>query len=367
MTDKRIEKLNAVKKDANEYHSRSHVKSATFEKIMLSNTRYLSKGVHGKVFKSSLVSDNNIIIAHKHSLLSKIPNVTAMIKNPFSRRALGNEVMIEFAAGLLLNQLVLQNVSPHFMILYDVEITKKDLVLYFEYINGGTIEQWAKTKRPASQWFNAMFQIMAALYVMMQYFNMSHTDLHANNVMFNKVKPGGYWKYIIDGNEYIVPNLGYVFYIIDYGRVWIPGKMQIGWYHRQFDKAAIARATRDVYNVSYVFDIALKYLPTHHATKLATALNEINSGFKIESLSVYILEIFGGYMLNKPSECSNYPWFCYAIDSRANAEACFDKKHIPTNCDEIIVLDKTRLLDTYNSDKTLDTSTLHEALVQMVL
>ncbi len=61
---------------------------------------------------------------------------------------------------------------------------------------------------------------------MRKYFNMYHNDLHYGNVLFRKIKPGGYIKYIIEGQPIIVPNIGYIMILWDFGRSFIPGKIE---------------------------------------------------------------------------------------------------------------------------------------------
>jgi hypothetical protein len=51
------------------------------------------------------------------------------------------------------------------------------------------------------------------------------------NVLFFKVKPGGFWKYTINGQDYYVPNCGYLFIVYDFGFAYIPNKMETTlWY-----------------------------------------------------------------------------------------------------------------------------------------
>ena len=75
-------------------------------------------------------------------------------------------------------------------------------------------------------WYNAYFQIVYALYVLNLYFDMTHFDLWCNNILVKKVQPGGYWKYIINGDNYYVKNKGYMFYLIDFGHAYIPKKLE---------------------------------------------------------------------------------------------------------------------------------------------
>jgi hypothetical protein len=104
--------------------------------------------------------------------------------------------------------------------------------IYSEYGNCQDFDQWATLKHSNQIWFNALFQIMVALMSLKRYFNMLHVDFHTKNIIVQKIKPGGYWEYKIDGLKYNVPNLGFVFLITDFGFSWIPDKLTIPWLYK---------------------------------------------------------------------------------------------------------------------------------------
>jgi len=73
---------------------------------------------------------------------------------------------------------------------------------------------------------NCIFQVSAGLYALEKYYGMSHNDLHYGNVLVHEIAPGGFWHYKIDGKNYYVPNLGYLFVLWDLGMAHIPGKIK---------------------------------------------------------------------------------------------------------------------------------------------
>lgn len=73
-------------------------------------------------------------------------------------------------------------------------------------------------KRTTPEWFNAFFQIFSALYVIQTKMNMFHNDLHWGNILVSVSNDkSGYWKYIINGITYYIPNCGFVFKLWDFG------------------------------------------------------------------------------------------------------------------------------------------------------
>ena len=83
----------------------------------------------------------------------------------------------------------------------------------------GTLQDWSKIKKYKSvEWDNMIFQIMAGLATLQSnQLQIQHYDIKTINILYHKTIPGGYWKYIIDGKTYHVPNLGFVAIIADYG------------------------------------------------------------------------------------------------------------------------------------------------------
>lgn len=67
------------------------------------------------------------------------------------------------------------------------------------------------------EWLSALFQIIIILYTYQKCFNMTHNDLHTNNIMYNKTEKQ-YLYYCVDGVHYKVPTFGRLYKIIDFGR-----------------------------------------------------------------------------------------------------------------------------------------------------
>lgn len=82
-----------------------------------------------------------------------------------------------------------------------------------------TLYNLTKSKQNLSErfWYSAWFQLCAGL-ITLHRNGIQHTDLHLNNVFYRKIRPGGYWKYVVGQKKYYVPNMGYIFAIADYGR-----------------------------------------------------------------------------------------------------------------------------------------------------
>ncbi|KAJ3223125.1 hypothetical protein HDU81_009385 [Chytriomyces hyalinus] len=114
---------------------------------------------------------------------------------------------------------------------------------------------------------SCMFQVAAALFALERYFQARHNDLHYGNVLVHKVKPGGYWKYVINEKAYFVPNCGYMFVLWDFGLAHIPGK--IGRLARGADTTQMT----DIARIAYIIDDML--YRNLHLTQLGGQMNDI--------------------------------------------------------------------------------------------
>lgn len=202
---------------------------------------FIAKGVEGEVYKSSF--SNGFTFVLKVMNLNKIQNSKDICKvflnqSPYdvykeflSIKSFKNPSLIELISQTLTNQLVLQNICPHFSMNYYWEFENKTLFTCNEYANYEDFHSWAQKKHSNEIWFNALFQIMVGLIAIKTYFNMTHTDFHTKNILVQQVTPGGYWTYTIDNFKYYVPNLGFIFLIHDFGFAWIPNTMYIKWHY----------------------------------------------------------------------------------------------------------------------------------------
>lgn len=159
------------------------------------------------------------------------------IDDPLNSKALKFGNYKELMSAKLINKLLLNQISPNFIFHYkSVYIERSGIcnedfpyksIHYNELIPRAiTYAEWVEDIHSLKEWYNAYFQIVCGLYVLQKYFNLTHLDLHSGNILVEKVPKGGYWQYIIEDNIYNVPNLGYIFYINDFGQAYMPKNMK---------------------------------------------------------------------------------------------------------------------------------------------
>jgi len=93
---------------------------------------------------------------------------------------------------------------------------KSYLVTFNEFANGDLKSFLYSKDLSAEIWINAIEQIFMSIAIYHS-FGMKHADTHYGNFLYHKIPAGGWFKYVINGNEYYVPNLGYYWIIWDFG------------------------------------------------------------------------------------------------------------------------------------------------------
>jgi len=198
-----------------------------------------SASVYGEAFSAvHKVEKTAIRISVK-----KVPITKAELKSPFSKRFLlrDNSVWGEVVAYIFCTVLVLAETTQSLPIFYryytckgcsfvnrNISVAKQPCLLIVNELADMDLSHFLKKEShliKSDLILNCIFQIAQALYTLQYHLGMTHNDLHYGNVLVHKVKPGGYWEYLIDGKRYYLPNLGYVFVVWDFGKASIPRKL----------------------------------------------------------------------------------------------------------------------------------------------
>jgi hypothetical protein len=215
-----------------------------------------SPSINGEVWQSCTFwncDNNKCSCTNKHTVaLKKIPLTPEAVEHLEDYyyddvEAMKFDVFAEIMCMHLCKVLVENNVCPNLPVFFkyyfceDCKFSNPSLVKYFkhakmdqvvcallltEYASLGDLKNWLKEKRSVEEWFNMFFQVFVGLYALQKYFDLTHNDLHWGNVLVHKIKPGGYFKYTIDGTDYYLPNIGLLFVLWDFGYAHIPNKLE---------------------------------------------------------------------------------------------------------------------------------------------
>lgn len=90
-------------------------------------------------------------------------------------------------------------------------------VIALEKCNGTLDSLMMKDELEAAEWESAIIQILMILSTFQEKFNLTHNDLHSNNIMYTNTDIE-YLYYKLKGIYYKVPTFGRIYKIIDFGR-----------------------------------------------------------------------------------------------------------------------------------------------------
>lgn len=166
------------------------------------------------------------------------------IKTPESYEALNTSLVFSELFFLkITNLLVFKNICPHLPLVYDTyfcenkctfenkqaiahDPTIKDCILVVNELAVGDLHMLLTKIQPSIEHLKiCFFQIYMGIYCIQKYFNLRHDDLHWGNVLFHKTNKKGYIRYIVKGHEIVIPNIGYLMVLWDFGLSYIPGKI----------------------------------------------------------------------------------------------------------------------------------------------
>ena len=208
------------------------------DKIEYYKDRKLGQGAQGTVSLFVKKNGQNEFIVIKKSYLKK--KESKFLNKVADPKALKIEFFIEIEASTLINQLVVQDICPNFVLNYSWSSKEREGIcwenypysvnLYNEYLNGVmTFGDWVTKSRTEYEWYNIYFQIITALYALQKYFKMIHLDFHSENVLILPTKKGGFWKYTLNSKDYYLPNLGFMVLLNDFGHAYISKKLISGY------------------------------------------------------------------------------------------------------------------------------------------
>ena len=91
------------------------------------------------------------------------------------------------------------------------------IITVIEMASGDLQNYFKSSSATDKEIYSALFQIMAGLHAIQMNGQIMNNDIKAKNILYYNVKPGGYWKYKLNGKNFYVPNYGKMFVLNDFG------------------------------------------------------------------------------------------------------------------------------------------------------
>jgi len=207
------------------------------------------------ILKNKIGSDSVYGIVYLSSFRDKLKK---LYKFATKITYLSNEIKNEILLLKKVNKLTINNICPHFPIIYGIlncddfmnfynsynnfnnsnskidnnyisnlnlypEFIKKNynkhLISIFNELANGDLKSFLLIYYHNNiNFFNALAQIYISIMFFQFYTNYSHNDTHWGNFLYHKIKPGGYFHYKIYDKDYYIENIGFLWVIWDFGK-----------------------------------------------------------------------------------------------------------------------------------------------------
>jgi len=181
-----------------------------------------SSSVWGLAFLSHYIKDNSnqLIFATKIVDSSKSNNILEYnILKYLTLLNVKNQVCPHFP--LCYGALRCDDISQR-LIAKKIDLDKlknKKLIFIFSELADNNLKNLLKHNYNQKILFNAIAQIMISIMFFNNYTKSFHRDGHSGNFLYHQIKPGGYFHYHINGVDYYIENLGYLWVIWDFGLI----------------------------------------------------------------------------------------------------------------------------------------------------
>lgn len=207
------------------------------------NLRIVGRGTFGTVYVGKVKLDGgastmdalNQVLPKAANLEVEIAIKEARISAAESRAAKKMRFPVEYLFNKLINDILTSGYCPSFAYSYCILFCDHCEVVKFVQQKGRPVQKKALTTCSVTmvekadgdlggldnqcKQLTALFQILAAVHCIHILYGIHHRDIKIENVLIQKIpyRTNQYWRYIVDGLEYFVPNMGFVAILNDFG------------------------------------------------------------------------------------------------------------------------------------------------------
>jgi hypothetical protein len=160
------------------------------------NAKEIGKGLQGHVFIVENEECGTIVIKHYNNSNAFFKEKNALIK---------------------LKKLIINNICPNFIFMYNFDKIKNNI--YLEYIDNDIKHFYDNFKVPITtiEFKSLIFQIAYGLLCQYELCNIKHYDTQTVNIFIKRIDKNIIFCYNINNKKYFIPTCGKLFMLGDYG------------------------------------------------------------------------------------------------------------------------------------------------------
>lgn len=208
-------------------HCMSGENAVDFKK-KLTDPRFIGSGSYGQVYLAKIDLGNNteskLVLKEAKLDQGEKKKLEPHKENAFPSKSWPKE----FRMNSFTKDLLTKKKCPNFLNIYRLSVcegcTVKKRVgtcytTFMEAADGDVTSVLRSKLKDKRVQLSFLYQMLAALHVIQKEYGMIHRDIKQGNILVQHTPhlSGKYFKYVIDGNEYLVENAGIVFYLGDFG------------------------------------------------------------------------------------------------------------------------------------------------------
>jgi serine/threonine protein kinase len=269
-TDEKTDRINngLAKINVNQWDTCLSGNKTKFRESLV-NVKKIGRGSFGEVYSTKIGTDTVVV---KESYL--YPDESRILKQSVKPQKIGqiskNLYPREYALlKLLQNALTLQQ-SPNFLRVYNLAVCDgchlqkgepgSCYLTFMEPADGDLGKPFRDGIFSSSQQYSILYQLLLSVQVIHGEYGIFHADIKAQNILYKRTRPGGYFKYAVGNDVFYVENAGILVYLADFGvsKSLLPmyGNVNNDYGYRN------AEIVRDNTNELFFFPIKCKYSAT---------------------------------------------------------------------------------------------------------
>lgn len=183
---------------------------------LLKNVNYINSGAFGNVYSASIENSPQFVI--KEAVLNSEEEKRIRLSKAKSY-VVRNSYPDEYRIMTLVNDALYSGRCPNFLLTYNLAVcencrnSQQCYTAFLEQALGGL----NSIKFTDDIIISMLFQLFAALCWLHFTYGIFHSDIKADNILVLRGESDGVTKYVIDDNEYLIKNVGFIFCLNDFG------------------------------------------------------------------------------------------------------------------------------------------------------